>query len=219
MTTSTVAFDMAMVHRAFRNELHGLPELISGVDGGDAKRAAVVNTHLNLIVAVLHHHHAAEDDLIWPKLHARVPMHDDDISRMEDEHRAIEAGADTATVTGALWAKTGALAAAERLCTAVAELIELVEAHLDDEERDIVPLIEECITASEWKKATARGASFLRTHPRMGLVIAGFMLEGVSAEDKHRFLAGVPSAARLMWQLLGTRTYQGYRARLYGPAS
>jgi hypothetical protein len=205
-----------MVHRAFRNELHGLPELISGVDGGDAKRAAVVNTHLNLIVAVLHHHHAAEDDLIWPKLHARVPMHDDDISRMEDEHRAIEAGADTATATGALWAKTGALAAAERLCTAVDELIELVDLHLDDEERDVVPLIEECITASEWKKATTRGASFLRTHPRMGLVIAGFMLEGVSAEDKHRFLAGVPSVARLMWQLLGTRTYQGYRARLYG---
>jgi iron-sulfur cluster repair protein YtfE (RIC family) len=142
MTTSTSAFDMAMVHRAFRNELRSLPELIRSVHDGDAKRAAVVNAHLNLIIAVLHHHHAAEDDLIWPKLHARVPMRDDDISGMEDEHRAIAAGADTATATGSVWAKTGALAAAERLCTAVAELIELVEAHLDDEEREVVPLIE-----------------------------------------------------------------------------
>jgi len=41
--TSTAAFDMAMVHRVFRNELHGVPELIDGVRAGDAKRAAVVN--------------------------------------------------------------------------------------------------------------------------------------------------------------------------------
>ncbi len=216
MTTSTAAFEMAIVHRAFRTELHRLPELTSRVRAGDAERAAVVNAHLNLIVAVLHHHHAAEDDLIWPKLHARVPMRDDDISRMEAEHHAIAAAAATATATATVWAETGAPAWAEQLCAAVDELIRLVDRHLDHEEHDIVPLIAEFITASEWKKATARGASFLRTHPRMGLVIAGFMLDGVSADDKHRFLAGVPSTARLMWRLLGTRTYQRYRAKLYG---
>ena len=167
---------------------------------------------------MLHHHHAAEDDLIWPKLHARVPLCDHDICRMEDAHRAIAAGIDTAKATGSVWAKTGAPSAAERLRTAVDELIGLVDVHLDDEERDVVPLIEEYITAPEWKKGTARGASFLRTHPRLGLVFAGCVLEGVSDEDKHRFLAGVPSAARMMWQLVGTRTYEGYRARLYSPA-
>lgn len=216
--TSTAAFEMAMVHRFFRNELHGVPELINGVRAGDAKRAAVVNAHLSFIVAVLHHHHAAEDDLIWPKLHARVPLCDRDICRMEDEHRAIAAGVDTAKATGSVWARTGAASAAERLRTAVDELIGLVEVHLDDEERDVVPLIEDCLTAPEWKEVTARGASFLRTHPRLGLVFAGCVLEGVSDEDKHRFLAGVPSAARMMWQLVGTRTYEGYRAKLYSPA-
>jgi hypothetical protein len=39
---TTAAFEMAMVHRALRNELHGVPELINGVGAGDAKRAAVV---------------------------------------------------------------------------------------------------------------------------------------------------------------------------------
>jgi hypothetical protein len=52
----------------------------------------------------------------------------------------------------------------------------------------------------------------------LGLVFAGCVLEGVSDDDKHRFLAGVPSAATMMWQLVGTPTYEGYRARLYGPA-
>jgi Hemerythrin HHE cation binding domain len=216
--TSTAAFEMAMVHRFFRNELHRVPGLINGVGAGDVKRAAVVNAHLSFIVAVLHHHHAAEDDLIWPKLHARVPLYDHDIRRMEDEHRAIAAGIHTAKATGSAWAKTGAPSASEQLRKAVDALTGLVDAHLDDEERDVVPLIEDCITAPEWKKVTARGASFLRTHPRLGLVFAGCVLEGVPDEDKHRFLAGVPWAARMMWQLVGTRTYEGYRAKLYSPA-
>jgi hemerythrin-like domain-containing protein len=216
--TVSAAFEMAMIHRVFRTELHAVPELIDGVQPGDTKRAAIINAHLSFIVAVLHHHHAAEDDLIWPKLHARMPLRDSDIRRMEDAHRAIAAGVATAKGTGSAWAKTAAPSAAERLRTAVDELTGLVDMHLDAEERDVVPLIEECITAPEWKKVTARGASFLRTHPRLGLVFGGCILEGVSDDDKRRFLASVPSAARMMWQLVGTRTYESYRAKLYSPA-
>lgn len=215
--TSTVAFDMPVVHRAFRNELHSIPDLIGAVRDGDATRAATVNAHLRFIVTVLHHHHAAEDDLIWPKLHARVPMRDDDITRMEHEHQAVAAGVDAAMSAGAVWAKTGATADAEPLLSAVAQLIGLVDVHLDDEERDVVPLIEEYITAPEWKQLIARGAAILRTHPKLGLVIAGFVLEGVSEEDGRRFLAGVPAPARLLWHLVGVRLYERYRAVLYGP--
>jgi Hemerythrin HHE cation binding domain len=166
---------------------------------------------------VLHHHHAAEDDLIWPKLHARMPLRVRTICRMEDAHRAIAASVDTVLTAGSAWAKTGAPSAAQQLRMAIDELIGCVDAHLDDEEREVVPLIEECITATEWKKASARGASFLRTHPRLGLVLAGYIFEGASDGDKQRFLAGVPSAARMMWQLVGTRIYEGYRAKLYSP--
>jgi hypothetical protein len=207
---------MAMVHRAFRNELHNLPALIGAVRDGDAQRAAVIDAHLDFIVTVLHHHHAAEDDLVWPKLHVRVPMRDADITRMEDEHRGIDVGVDVAKTVGARWAKTGSSAGAQQLQAAVSDLIGLVDPHLDDEERDVVPLIEEYLTTAEWSKVIARGAAILRTHPVLGLAIAGFMLEGVSAEDRHRFLAGVPAPARLMWHLFGIRTYAGYRKKVYG---
>jgi hemerythrin-like domain-containing protein len=39
--------------------------------------------------AALHHHHAAEDELIWPKLHARARTRVADITRMKDAHRGI----------------------------------------------------------------------------------------------------------------------------------
>jgi hypothetical protein len=41
--TSTVAFDMAMIHRAFRNELHNIPALIAAVRDGDVQRATVID--------------------------------------------------------------------------------------------------------------------------------------------------------------------------------
>jgi hypothetical protein len=215
--TSTVTFDMAMVHRAFRNELHNIPALIDAVRDGDTQRAAVVDAHLSFIVLVLHHHHAAEDDLIWPKLHARAPIRDAEITRMEDEHSNIATGVGAAQTASAQWATTAGSESAEHLQTAVAELIGLVDLHLDDEERDVVPLIEEYITSAEWSKAIARGAAILRSHPILGLAIAGFILEGVSADDRRRFLAGVPAPARVLWQLFGRRTYENYRTRLYGP--
>jgi hemerythrin-like domain-containing protein len=217
--TSTVDFDMAMVHRVFRNELHNLPALIGAVHHGDARRAAAIAAHLDFIVTVLHHHHAAEDDLVWPKLHDRVPMSDADITRMEDQHRGIDVGVDLAKTVGARWAKTGSSAEAQQLQAAVSDLIGSVDLHLDDEERHVVPLMEEYISPGEWSKVIARGAAILRTHPVLGLAFAGFVLEGVSAEDRHRFLASVPAPARLMWHLFGIRTYEGYRKKVYGRRS
>lgn len=216
--TTTAAFEMAVVHRAFRDGLHDLPDLINDVAAGDVKRAAVVNAHLKFLTTLLHHHHAAEDELVWPQLHARVSMRDNDIHRMEDAHRAIADGIEEAIAAGAVWAKSGALSAAERLRAAVDALIGVVDVHLADEEREIIPLIDEYLTPPEWKKATARGASILRTHPKLGLVFAGYMFDGLPDEDKRRFLASVPAAARLMWKLRGPRTYEGYRSRLCSSA-
>jgi len=35
--------------------------------------------------------------------------------------------------------------------------------------------------------------------------------------DRQQFLAGVPAPARLMWNAVGGRVYEGYRVRIYGP--
>jgi Hemerythrin HHE cation binding domain len=71
--TPTDAFDMGIVHRVFRSELHNAPRLIRDVQPGDIERSAIVGGHLNFIVAALQHHHAVEDELVWPKLRTRAP--------------------------------------------------------------------------------------------------------------------------------------------------
>ena len=61
MAMLTDAFDMAIVHRVFRTELHNAPELVRDVEAGDTKRSAIVGDHPKFIVAGLYHPHAAED--------------------------------------------------------------------------------------------------------------------------------------------------------------
>ena len=69
--------------------------------------------------------------------------------------------------------------------------------HLADEECNIVPLINGHLTPREWRQ------------------FARFELDGVSAEDRRRFLANVPPPQRIAFQLFGGRSCSAYRAKLY----
>jgi hemerythrin-like domain-containing protein len=89
MTVNTL--DMVLVHRVFRREFRYAAEFIEGVRAGDVAHAQVVGDHLTFMLSALHHHHAAEDDLVWPKLQARVASSEADLQRMVDEHAAIAA--------------------------------------------------------------------------------------------------------------------------------
>jgi hypothetical protein len=48
-----------------------------------------------------------------------------------------------------------------------------------------------------YARAPTREGDILFKHPRLGLVLAGFVLDGVSAENKRRFPANVPPPQRL----------------------
>jgi len=47
-------FEMALVHRGFRRELHNAAGLIRGVTAGDSGRAAVVSEHIDFIMTAVH---------------------------------------------------------------------------------------------------------------------------------------------------------------------
>jgi Hemerythrin HHE cation binding domain len=166
----------------------------------------------------LHHHHASEDELVWPKLMARAPERQSEIQRLENQHEGIAAA--TAHVRSDLSAWTTAADASVRgqLLASTTELSRLIVEHLDDEERNGVPLIEEHLTPREWQAAIKRGASFLSSHPRLGIVLGGLVLDYASPEERRSFLSGVPAPQRILVKLLSARMTATYRRRLYGTA-
>ena len=136
------AVDMLVVHRVFRREFQTCPADL-GCSARDTARAKIVGDHVKFMVAALHHHHAAEDDMVWPKLRSRAPAHQADVERMEEEHTEIAAAVDHVRSLLPTWTKSAEAALTEQLSAASRELSACVDRHLDDEERNAVPLIED----------------------------------------------------------------------------
>ncbi len=209
--------DMLLVHRVFRREFRDMSDLIDGVAAGDLARAQVVGDHLAFILAALHHHHAAEDELLWPKLKTRVRGRQADLHRMVEEHNGIAAAVEHTESLLSTWTKSADPALSRQLLAAVAELSTQVDQHLEDEERNVLPIIEEHLTRKEWAAVVKRGASFLSARNlRLGIVLGWSVLEGATPDERRIFLSGVPLPQRLIVQLFGARAAAVYDRRLHG---
>ncbi|HEY1841737.1 MAG TPA: hemerythrin domain-containing protein [Mycobacterium sp.] len=210
------AFEMALVHRVFRDELRCAPILVGSVQPGQGRRLKRVVDHIANVLSALHHHHMAEDELLWPKLHERTPEHAEIIRHMETEHELIATSVDKVHLLLADWIATAhSASAAQRLISGIKELTELVDAHLVHEEERIVPLINENITSDEWRAATGRGASFISgRNIAFAIAFAGMTLDSCTADEYRRFLACMPSPQRLLVRLFARRVGARYRARL-----
>jgi hypothetical protein len=211
------AVDMLVVHCVFRREFKDMPALTAAVPPGGTTRAKVVGDHVKFMVAALHHHHAAEDELVWPKLQSRAPDRHADLQRMVDEHTEIAAAVDGVESLLVAWTTTADPKLTEELSAAAGELSTCVARHLDDEERNALPVIEEHLTQREWAATVKRGAAFIsvRNLP-LGLVLGGLVLEAGSEEERRIILSGAPLPQRVVVQLFGARAAAAYRRQLHG---
>jgi hypothetical protein len=209
-------FEMALVHRGFRRELHDATGLVLGVSAGDSRRAAVVCEHIEFMMTAVHFHHSAEDGFVWPRLSARAPSLAGELTRMEEAHRTIDDACDRVRVTAVLWAETGDRRRAEEFVAVIEGFASRVDEHFDDEEHSVVPVIAEYLSPKEWRKFLSHGSAFVRAHPRRGLALGGIVLDGESVETKERFLGNLPLPLRTVFKIFGERVYAGYRAQIYG---
>jgi len=212
------ALDMRLVHRVLRREFAAIPGLIADVPDGDTVRAKVVRDHVTFVVGALHNHHAAEDEMVWPLLHNRVPAQADDIERMENQHNAIAAAVERVNAGLPVWVSAPVGQAADQLLAAVGELELVVVEHLDDEELNAVPIIEEHLSQDEWGATVRRATAFLTSHPRLAIVLGGLVLDYASPDERQTFMSGVPLVPRLLMRFLSPRMTATYRRRLYAAA-
>jgi iron-sulfur cluster repair protein YtfE (RIC family) len=204
--------EMVVVHRMFRREYRLAPVLVRGVAAGDRPRAAVVAAHLRELTVMLHHHHQGEDDLVWPRLHARTPVSAELVHRMERQH--VEVGGLLGQLDELLpsWAAEPGLAQRESLAEVLDALAPALETHLDEEEREILPLIEQHLTAAEWDELGERAVAAI---PKTRLlVLLGYVLEEASPSERQTMLGVLPPPVRLVYRTVGQRKHRKERDRI-----
>ncbi|WP_063063067.1 hemerythrin domain-containing protein [Nocardia violaceofusca] len=204
-------FDMLVVHNAFRSHFRALPGLVARVDAGEVERARQLAAFLDELCTGLHEHHTGEDELMWPLLLERAPMHAGAILRMEEQHERIAELVRRARRDADEFTTAASASVRDRLAETLRTLAAALDEHLAEEERQVLAVVEEVMTVAEWRALGERGRAQMPRNRQ--LVFLGFMMHTASESQRRKLLAEMPPAARLAWRVLGRRGFaREYRA-------
>lgn len=81
----------------------------------------------------------------------RVDLADAYADRMEHQHQKIGAALHDVRARLDPWAGDPTAEASAGLATSLSRLLDVLVPHLDEEERDVVPVIARCVTEEEWE--------------------------------------------------------------------
>ena len=84
--------------------------------------------------------------------------------------------------------------------------------HLDNEEREVVPLAAVTVTQEEWNSLGKHGVAAIPANKR--LIAFGMILEPLSPADRAYMLANVPPPVKVLYRLLGQRAWNKYSTTL-----
>lgn len=213
-TGGLAAQEMPLIHRIFRRELRALEQLVVDVPPTGGERARHVADHLGFLLDGLRHHHEGEDELLWPTLLERVGDDALLVAPMAEQHHEIDRSVDAVRSAAAAWAERPTHDSATELAAAIGALRTILTAHLDEEERVVVPLLDQHFTAEEWQHAGQ--AIFERFSPRQRVIAMGQLLDVTTPEEARHMLADLPVPIRVMWQVVGKRQYRRYIAGVRG---
>ncbi|WP_018653079.1 hemerythrin domain-containing protein [Actinomadura flavalba] len=212
-TTRPDTREMVIVHRVFRREIRLLARLVAAVPARDRARVRVLTAHATEILDGLHHHHTSEDELLWPLLAARTTFAPSLVTRMQAQHDAAAAQLDEVRSLLPRWAG-GATDVGAVLAQRLEALADVLDLHLDEEERDVLPLVEQHLTVAEWERLAEHGRSSVPRSRR--LIFLGAMLEDATAQERALLFGALPPIARALWRASGRRAYTRHVASVRG---
>jgi hemerythrin-like domain-containing protein len=209
---------MYVVHTMFLREFGLMAALVRGVTAGDTERAQIVAEHIELMNGILHHHHVGEDKHLWPRLLERGSGEAASVVHlMKDQHDSI--GKTIDEIDGALgaWRSGAASGSGEALANSFDRLAQLLEEHTREEEERALPIIEKCITTTEWGTMVQEAAAGI-PQESLALVFGMMMYEG-DPEVMELILSYMPPEMRPGMKDLSRQAFVSHSERVHGTAT
>jgi hemerythrin-like domain-containing protein len=206
--------DMLVLHAALAREFRLVPAAVGRVEPGDRKQARYVDDHLTLICDMLHEHHGGEDAILWPVLRPRLSADETRLlDKIESQHAGINDSIERVNKARRQWLEKPDRVHRSALSSELQTLYDLVTQHLEDEERDILPLAEAYMSEREWRAINDAG---LTLSPKMLLLAAGLCCYGMDRELIQVILGVIPTPLRPAVIRIGSFMYARRAARVYG---
>jgi hemerythrin-like domain-containing protein len=206
--------DMFAVHQALRDTLSCAPQLVDKVDATDLRRVDLITNFYDNILSFLHVHHDGEESLIFPLLRDRCPEELGMIEQMLGQHANVTELLAESGQTLTAWAD-GDMAAQTLAATNLGELGAELYQHLDDEEREVLPLCAEHLTPEEW--AALPGHAMANFRGDKVWLILGLVRQRMTQAQRDEMLAHMPAPAVEMWTTMGEASFGNLMAEVGAP--
>ena len=191
-----------VIHAAVRRDVARTEQALRALRDGDESRAREIRTAWSNLVRELTHHHESEDANIWPFLERRG--YDRGLmAEMESEHARMKQSMSSASVAIAAVVSSPTAAHATAAADAVRSCSDVVNAHLDHEERDVEPLVLQLEDDPEWKALAKklRPASIVDAANALA-----WMQDGAGERERSSLRATIPGpVVSLLTRLLARR--------------
>jgi len=201
--TGTLSINQ-VIHAAVRRDVGRTEQALRTLPDGDTARARQIRTAWRNLVRELTHHHEAEDEHVWPFLQSRgvdLVL----LEEMEAEHVAMKqalssVSASLESVVAAPSTFNAAAAADE-----VARAREVINGHLDHEERDVEGPLAALQDDAEFKAMTKK----LRpASPVDAANSLAWMQDGAGERERSSMRAAIPGPVITVFTLLLARRYR-----------
>jgi len=204
--------DMIQFHRVFRDAFGAAAPYVGSVAPGDTARAEVVGSYYANVLALLKSHHEGEDELVWPKLVERAPDQAATVMRIAGQHEGVLAALQKAQARLTEWRVDPQVEAGAQLAAALAELGAELARHLDEEERVILPIAAQHITAPEWGELPQHGMQHFEGDKIW--LIMGLIREQMSPEQIAVMEREMPPPVLEFWNNAGRGMFEAFVADL-----
>ncbi|MFV8048621.1 hemerythrin domain-containing protein [Mycobacterium sp. 48b] len=156
---------ITVAHRVMLADLRRLTDLAIAVRDRDVictpHRARAISRYVELLCDSIHHHHTTEDAVLWPVIEASGGSHSDfngpsELSELADDHAALNPRLDQLRARAAsLRLSMGDRQVASLMVIELAELSALLTEHIEEEEREVFPLVTEYVSVADWATVEA----------------------------------------------------------------
>ena len=192
-----------VIHQAVRRDLARLEAALGTAKDGDLARARQLHRAYDNLHRELTRHHEGEDQHVFPYL-AEVGVPSDLLTAMDDEHHAMaDALAGTRTAMDA-YAASGTATDAASARSSVARTKEVVDRHLDHEERDLEPLLRPLFATDGWKAVEKK---LRRASPVVVGLFFAWVQDGMTTEGRAYLRSTIPSPVTTFFSRVPGRGY------------
>jgi len=199
--------DYRVVHRAMTTDLDRLATAAAElVERPDPRRLAALRSYLRNVSGEIESHHHVEDTDVWPVLEA-VAGHRTALVHLTEDHELLDP----------LLHRAGELAARDRATPALVEVLreitDLLMRHIADEERDVFPIIEDCLRVEDYVALQKR----FRGNPKPSLLpfLAPWAVRHATPVERAAMIAEAGTLLRVLLRLFEPR-FRAHERLVFG---